>query len=558
MVLLQAFPDELYFHWQLQVQILNFREYDLEKDMVVLVGLRKGRKPSEGIKGIEKWFKGKIYYYEDTRTSKVYIPSIRPHLIKKYLKDHPTKVFFYHDQDIIFLKEPKLHEVEEDNFNYVAGQAKGYVYSRYLKSFHKGELFKKMCSLANIDPALVEANDENAGGAQYIIRGTDWRWWDEAEREMEEMYKFLLEFTEEDKKNGIYHIQIWATDLYSLFFKLLKSNFPVRNLKAIDFLWPYDKLERYEKEGIAIMHNAGISSENKNYDQTNSPKFFDKGAYRSKSPFNDDFSYIPSDLGQSKYVAYFKYFKTENIPMERKILAIWNSTYGRTSRKIHPEIVQASLKALKKAADKTKIPIKVITTTWESIPDNPFEELISPWRDLGHMNYLLQMDQQVEMYPEYDFVVIVEHDTLIPEDYFNDIYDNWDYNKYGVTNRNYIGLNTTGYLDVKERHHPMSTMAFATFYFRDLLKQKMEECKKNIGPGYPNGWVCVEPDNKSHLKEFFSKEPMIHMSGKGLGEYYWNFTSHDQVCYESNSNGKVDHPYWGKYLDLIPLFKSYV
>ncbi|TXI87071.1 MAG: hypothetical protein E6Q36_08180 [Chryseobacterium sp.] len=568
MKLIQANPDQHFFVWQYMIQAANFAEFGLDVDMVILVGLRKGVKPSQEILEFEKTFRGEIHYYEDTRVSSAYIPSIRPHLIKKYLKDHPQKVFFFHDPDIIFLKNPNLSRFENDSFHYVAKTVQGYCYSKYLKGFpvdlkdapREKYLYKAICDSIGISTTLYEENDDNCGGAQYIIRGTGYNFWDKHERDCENQYKMLKKHTDEEDRNGIYRIQIWACDLWVLFANLLLTGVPVRHLHEIDFSWPHVQTKVAEEENIYILHNAGINESNRA--ENGKLRYFDKGLYNDlhgnrRFPFDDDFSYVSPDILQYKYISYFNQFKTK--PMERKILAIWNSVYGRPVRKPHIGMLEASLKALKKAADKSKIPIKVITTSWEPIPDNPFEEIISNQRGKGHLNYIEQMEQQLERYPEgYDFVVIVEHDTLIPEDYFNEVYENWDYTKYGLSNRNYIGLNKTGYLDVVERHHPLSTMSFATFFFKALLQEKKLECAKNVAPGSPYGWCCIEPDDKSLLSEFWSKEPMIHISTEGWGEYECHTTSHNTVCYQRTSDGKESHPYWKHFTEALPVVKNFI
>lgn len=579
MKFIQAAPDELYFTWQYKVQAANFREFDLEKNMTILVGLQ-GRPPSDHIKEFEKTFKGKIHYYNDTRKSKAYLSSIRPNLIKQYLAEYPTDVFCYIDQDIIWLEHPNLDRFADTPHIYTAAGAKGYTWANYMKAFKNGEIYEGLCKIFSVDPVEIEKQDENAGAAQFIIKGTDSKWWGEYEDQLEEAYKFIDREIAEDRKNGKYHFQIWSVDCNALWLKLNTLGRPLANLKEIDFAWPNQTFEDAKSKGLIMMHNSGIAEGNRNHKETRKvekkgqlvdeefdtgrPRYLDKGLYRANTPFDDDFSYIDPSILQSHYVSYFKQFSKNQTMQQpkRKILALWNSTYGRTSRKIPLELVQASLKSLKEAADATtEVDIEVVTTTWEHIEGNPFKEYITHIKNLGHLNYIIQLKHQLANHTGSDIVCIVEHDVLIAKNYFNEVMKNWDFSKYGLNNRNYIGLNKTGYLDVVERHHPYSMMSMATFWMHEHLNRALEECIKNIDPakGYPNGWAYMEPHDKGQMAEYWGSVPNIHVSTAGLpNDLHHNFTSHDTVCYEHDSKGKVKRDDWGHYLDLLPFFKQYV
>lgn len=605
MIFIQSAPSgkniDKYIIWQLYVQAANLREYGEEENMVVLFGLEPGTKePDEETKKFEAWFKGKVYYYPDTRVSRHYRSSIRPHLIAKYLKDHPTDCFYYSDQDTIHLEKPEWDKYKDTPYHYVAPSAKSYMDSIYLRRFTeslpKGQrgknIFPEICKLIGIEEELYIKNDEHCGGAHYIIKGTDYKFWEKCEKDCEAVYKYLADASREDSKNKVYAVQKWATDLWVLFANLLLTGKEVRHLKEIDFIWPYYTFKDAKEKGVKIIHNAGVTRSNHQhiffdvYDtQTKEkvavrvrkqdfkpikgkeyefkevdkkPKHFYKDLYRHKYPWEDNHFYVTSDKLQHKYISYFDQFKT-NKPL-KKLLVLFNTTHGRKVKKIHPDLLKASLSHLKKAVDNTKLAeVEVITTTWEAIPDNPFKELISPFQNMGHLNYLLQMKLALVNSRPSDIVVIIEHDVLTSENYLNEIVQNWDYGKYGQNNRNYIGINKTGYLNVipRNHHHPMSMMSFATFYFKDLLNKKIDGCLKSIAPGKPYGLVCVEPDNKKEMAEFWSSIPCIHVSGEGLGEYSHNYTSHNTVCYERDSNGKVHRDDWGNYLELLPFLTQH-
>lgn len=544
MKLIQVVPDAGYFIWQLYVQMQNFREHGVEEDAVILVALSVGKVPSPEMKEFERWTNASVLYYNDARKKKSYISSLRPHILAQYFRDFPTEVFFYHDQDIIFIEPPKLGELGTlDDHCYVAGAAHSYTSASYIKQF-KPYIFPSMAEIVGIDTKTVEENDSNCGGAQYIIKGVTYHFWEKVERDCEGLYSYLDDITtnglrkyREDEPLPEYHIQIWCADMWALFWNLLLLGKKVRHHHAIDFSFPWEK----KSDAKPIMHNAGITAQNEEL-------FFNKSRYNgSVFPFEDNFDYVPSDCVQHYYVSLFKLFR--NMPQsKRKVLGIFCTT-----NKIHPNLLKLTLDCIKNAADNAKnCMVEVVTISWEIIPNCPFPNYITPYRNLGHLNYVLQMKQGLLKDPQNsDIVCILEHDVMYPDNYFDVIVDNWSANHYGVCNNNYIGMNQTGYLDVVQRHQPMSLMSFAKFFFTQLLSHKIDEIVNSIGDHYSNifpyGWCCVEPDDKSLMNfiDFTDEKPAIHVNMNKMGKDNHHFTGHADVCYEQDSNGKTYRHDWG-------------
>ena len=163
----------------------------------------------------------------------------------------------------------------------------------------------------------------------------------------------------------------------------------------------------------------------------------------------------------------------------RKILGVFCTT-----NKINQQLLKTVLSCIKIAVDYADkyadADVNVVTVSWEEIEDNPFRGYITPFRNMGHLNYILQIKQAL-VNEEADMVCILEHDVLYPPAYFKRIFDNWDYGKYGICDNNYIGMNETGYCNVKERHQPFSLMSMAKSFLESQLSQKVDDCIKNIG-----------------------------------------------------------------------------
>lgn len=555
MTLLQAVCDQTYMIWQLYVQMLNFRDLDLEKDAVILVCISKGNDPSHEFKEFEKWTKAKVYYYYDERPSKNYISSIRPHVIKQYLKEHPTDVFFYHDQDIIFLEKPNFVELAQGSKScYVSAEAASYLnYHGYLSQF-KSYQVHTMCHIVGIDPKIVMQNDHMVGGAQYVIKGTDYQFWNKVEHDCEALYRYMndavktgIQQYRKDEELPTYHIQVWAADMWAILWNLWLSGKHTIQHEAIDFCWPTQTVNQRKP----ILHNAGIADVNE-YNKDSGTRFFRKDRYLNHYPFSEDHSYVSKEFLQYEYIKLIKRMEPVKTPERRfKVLGIYNTTNN-----IHPQLLQTTLASIQRAASNcTEADVKIVTCSWQPIPNSPFPGYITPFRGLGHLNYVLQM-KQILVHEPSDIVCVLEHDMMYPYNYFSEIVKNWPSDKYGIINENYIGVNQSGWVDVIHRHQPFSVMSMARFYFERELNRAIDECLKNIDASSPYGWCYVEPHNKSDFKvlPYTNEWPCVHFNMNQLGQYgtgaegkNHHFTSHAEVCYEPNSNGKTHRPDWGDY-----------
>jgi hypothetical protein len=148
MIFLSAQPDDFFFTWQLEILINNLNDLGVSCENIhVLIGYNEKRGVELHFRHFGEKYKGKalFFYYPDTRKSKSYIPSIRPHIISKhfstfqYLK---TLDIFYHDADLIFRELPSFEKLLNDAKWYVS-DTKDYTDSNYLKSRGNG-LFEKM------------------------------------------------------------------------------------------------------------------------------------------------------------------------------------------------------------------------------------------------------------------------------------------------------------------------------------------------------------------------------------------------------------------------------
>jgi len=222
-----------------------------------------------------------------------------------------------------------------------------------------------------------------------------------------------------------------------------------------------------------------------------------------------------------------------------KILGCWYSNCG-----IHPKILQSSLESIKKARDSSQISkVNIITCNWKHIDKNPFEEYITLYPMGVHLGIILQilriLYEEVGKGHEYDAVAFLEHDVLYPDDYFDRVVSAFHSNPLVVTNLDYIGMNHTGWLDVRQRDEPMHQFFMkysVALHHMDTLLQT----------AVLHGNVILEENKYSTIRiPYKGIKPSCHIN------HSKHFTNHYD-CYAKSSNGKTIHPYWGDYKKYYP------
>lgn len=130
-----------------------------------------------------------------------------------------------------------------------------------------------------------------------------------------------------------------------------------------------------------------------------------------------------------------------------------------------------------------------------------------------------------------DYLVFVEHDVLIHENYLVDVFDTIKDDKNMIyRNLNYLQLCKYGFQQVTSYQNPLHQMVMNKKYAMDLFKLKNSEA-------LAQGWCYLEPHYPNIIPY-----PMIFTEGYNLHiSHNTNFTNHNSVCYglpvKQNSNG---------------------
>jgi hypothetical protein len=286
MIFISAQPDEVYFHWQVELYLYQFSSHGII-DRCYAVFSYKGDEPSSAVKDLQKKYKNIICYKDERLTQPLYKPLVRPYLLQKFFKDYPAlgKNVFYHDSDIFLVKLPKFELLlgseqayVSDTINYIGYDYLSKCSARY-KDKHADlqddDLFIKMCELMNMRPDMIKERDSTSGGAQYLLKNIDSTYWERVETSTEKLYTFFKAY---EKEYPIaHHVQSWATDMWTVLWEYWRTGNTTIVHDELKFSWATDNVSNYFKQNI--FHLAGVNAKMDD-------KFY-KGAYHTKNVFKE-------------------------------------------------------------------------------------------------------------------------------------------------------------------------------------------------------------------------------------------------------------------------------
>lgn len=305
---ISAQPDNDYFHWQIEVMIHNFVKVGINPNNIEVLFAYDNEISKEGRELASRYPYVRVFFYKKSEINSRnhgYIPILRPDILSQHFKKYPNlsnECVFYHDSDIIFRELPDFDSLINDDYWYFSDTV-SYIGSNYIKS-KSNKLLEEMCSIANIDMNLVELNNNNSGGAQYLMKNIDFTFWEEVMNTTLSLYKYMLDrenqertSLSEDELKKYNPIQKWCADMWGVFWTGLKRS-EIRISKELDFSWATSNINQWE--GSKIYHNAGV------VDNSGGTVFL-KSEYILKKPWNVDFSKISLTSNSYNYVQSIEY-----------------------------------------------------------------------------------------------------------------------------------------------------------------------------------------------------------------------------------------------------------
>lgn len=277
-----AQPAIKYYSWQVEVMLNNFRDMGVNLNNIdVVCKLENDNVPDEWNR-LANGYAARFFFYRDTRETKHYISSVRPNILKQHWQARPeiwNDAIFYHDCDIMFTKpiqEWITQEMLSDD-RWYGSDTRWYIAHSYIKS--KGDdVLNAMCRIVDIDPKVIEDNELNAIGAQYLMKNVTADYWAQVERDCENLFKDITLLNNQKKIADPSHheLQIWCADMWAVLWNAWKRGDQTVCHRNFNFSWATSGMHEYNE--CYIFHNAGIT--------TNQNRQFYKADYMNILPYN--------------------------------------------------------------------------------------------------------------------------------------------------------------------------------------------------------------------------------------------------------------------------------
>ena len=291
-----AQPASIYYAWQVEVMLNNFKSMGVNLNNVDIVCWKQnGVIPEEWLK-LASGYAARFFFYDDTRETKHYISSIRPNILKQHWERYPElslDAIFYHDCDIVFSKPIQEWITEEMIMDdeWYGSDTRWYIAHSYIKG--KGDdIIQKMCEIMEMDESVIEANEMNAIGAQYLMKGIDYEFWNRVEKDSELLFRQITDLNNIKKtETPSYHeLQIWCSDMWAVLWGGWRRGAKTNCHPNFEFSWGTSTKDDYHK--LNIMHNAGVTSSGHG--------LFYKAQYMNSLPYNAELT-INDNTASKKY-----------------------------------------------------------------------------------------------------------------------------------------------------------------------------------------------------------------------------------------------------------------
>ncbi len=302
MIFLSSATDHPYYHWQIEVMILNFMRLGINPNHIEVVMCYQGKVSNSGRNLSNTYPFVRFFWYENTiQDNAGYASLCRPHVLAKHFEAYPNLAqenIFYHDNDIVFRTLPDFATLCADEYCHLSDTI-SYIGAKYIQS--KGaDILPKMAEIVGIDPQVAIDNELNSGGAQYLIKKVDAAFWRKVEKDCLAFYRYYCAREEAERKTltpeqlKTYNpIQKWCADMWAVLWNLWAAGKQTKVAPGLSFSWATSAAAEWERH--PIYHNAGIT-------EVLRETHFYKGEYIHKDIWSVELGYVKPDNCSWQYV----------------------------------------------------------------------------------------------------------------------------------------------------------------------------------------------------------------------------------------------------------------
>ena len=321
---IQACPDDTYYTWQVHLWMESLKEIGHSDKAVNLIFTPNGRQPNEKWeKIVELYPEAEFVFIKDedniSQYIPIYIPVLRPYSLYRYFKGNPKsseKAFFYCDSDILFTKNFNVNRFLENEICYLS-DTNSYINASYfdskvrdvlpdkLEEYKKMDVLHEICSIIGISREIAEKNNLNSGGAQYLLKNVDAKFWHKVMEDSIKIRVFLQNVNRKYFENENKGFQSWCADMWAVLWNLWLNNQETKVVSELAFAWSTDPIKKLESH--TILHNAGITGT-----EMNGYPCFYKGKYHRGSDPTED-KHLQDVLENSKSQQYCNWYYADKL-----------------------------------------------------------------------------------------------------------------------------------------------------------------------------------------------------------------------------------------------------
>jgi hypothetical protein len=329
---IQSCPSDIYYTWQVHLWLESLKEIGHSDKAISVIFTPKGRENRAKWKQIEDLYpEAEFHYYTDednlNRLIGIYIPVLRPYVLWKYFKENPRRsadAIFYCDSDILFTKDFNVDQFLEDDVNYLS-DTNSYINAKYfdskikdvlpekLEEYKTRDILGEIASIIGISREICEANNENSGGAQYLLKNVDAYFWSKVMNDCILIRTYLQKVNREFFKDENSGFQSWCADMWAVLWNIWLREQETKVVDELAFAWATDPIIKLDTH--TILHNAGITNTMMGH-----PCFY-KGKYHmGMDPMKDPhLDVILKDEKSQKYCTWFYTKKLNELKEKYKL-----------------------------------------------------------------------------------------------------------------------------------------------------------------------------------------------------------------------------------------------
>jgi hypothetical protein len=288
-------PDTDYYIWQTEVQLNNFKKFACDNKTIVVFGYNALLGINPKILELKKRTRANVLCYPDTRnlSTRLYSPSIKPHLIKKFFENDgdllKNQHYIHLDSDIIFTSYPNFNDLYNEKVIHVSDTSSQFSFDTIKEK--NPVLFNEMCKIVGINPYVIEKNKINGGGIVFFYKKFhyfNYDFWDKVENDSHALYKLMLVSSDKFRP-----IELVTATKWAILWNLWLMGYETKISNELAVCWATNPIKDWKEKNL--YNNAGVNENDKKY-------LFYKSDYVEKCPFESDLSYVSDEYCSYNYV----------------------------------------------------------------------------------------------------------------------------------------------------------------------------------------------------------------------------------------------------------------